>query len=324
MKPRFLTIILLFTATFILIPDIAFASAESNGHGLLASIGISILSATVFAYIAHLTKQPLILAYIGAGIIIGPQIGFGWVQSESDIQVIAEMGLILLLFMIGLELDLKKLKESGKSLIITGIFQFILCVAMGLGFFYLLGFTIGNPQTLTYQIMGVPIIGGPYDLLYLAVCIGISSTTIVVKILHEKYELDTLAGRITLGVLVFQDIWAILVLGIQANLTNPAIFDILFSFVKGGILVVISLMISKYILGAVFKQLAQSPELVLVASLGWCVFICGLAGIFGLSLEMGALIAGAAISTFPYNLDVIAKIVSIRDFFITLFLVYIP
>ncbi len=321
MKPRFLTIILLFTATFILIPDIAFASAESNGHGLLASIGISILSATVFAYIAHLTKQPLILAYIGAGIIIGPQIGFGWVQSESDIQVIAEMGLILLLFMIGLELDLKKLKESGKSLIITGIFQFILCVAMGLGFFYLLGFTIGNPQTLTYQIMGVPIIGGPYDLLYLAVCIGISSTTIVVKILHEKYELDTLAGRITLGVLVFQDIWAILVLGIQANLTNPAIFDILFSFVKGGILVVISLMISKYILGAVFKQLAQSPELVLVASLGWCVFICGLAGIFGLSLEMGALIAGAAISTFPYNLDVIAKIVSIRDFFITLFFV---
>jgi Kef-type K+ transport system membrane component KefB len=216
---------------------------------------------------------------------------------------------------------LKKLKESGKSLIITGILQFILCVAMGFGFFYLLGFTISDHATLSYPILGIQIIGGPYDLLYLAVCIGISSTTIVVKLLYEKYELDTLAGRITLGVLVFQDIWAILMLGVQANLANPAVFDILFSFVKSGILVIISLLISKYILGRIFRQLAQSPELVLVASLGWCIFICGLASAFGLSLEMGALIAGAAISTFPYNLDVIAKIVSIRDFFITLFFV---
>lgn len=321
MKQKFLSIILLFVSITILIPEIAFASTDNSEHGLLASIGISILAATVLAYVAHLTRQPLILAYIAAGVMIAPQIGFGWVQNQHDIQVIAEMGLILLLFMIGLELDLKKLKESGKSLIVTGILQFILCVEMGLGFFYLLGFTMGDSLTFSYQILGVQIIGGPYDLLYLSVCIGISSTTIVVKLLHEKYELDTLAGRITLGVLVFQDIWAILILGIQPNLAHPAVLDILFSFVKGGILVIISLLISKYILGRVFKQLAQSPELVLVASLGWCVFICGLAGVFGLSLEMGALIAGAAISTFPYNLDVIAKIVSIRDFFITLFFV---
>lgn len=297
------------------------AGTHEIGQGLLNSIGISILSATVLAYLAYLLKQPLILAYLAAGIVIGPQMGFGWVTSDHDIEIIAEIGLILLLFMIGLELDLKKLKESGRSLITTGIWQFILCVAMGLGYFYLLGFTISGPEHFEYEIWGVPIIGGAYDLLYLAICIGISSTTIVVKLLYEKFELDTLAGRITLGVLVFQDIWAIVVLGIQPNLANPEILTILWSFAKGGFLVVISLLISRYLLRDIFKQFAKLPELVLVASLGWCVFICGIAKYFGLSLEMGALIAGAAISTFPYNLDVIAKIVSIRDFFITLFFV---
>ena len=316
-KKFFITLML----SIFLQPIPLLASTHELGQGLLNSIGISILSATVLAYLAYLIKQPLILAYLAAGIVIGPQMGFGWVTSDHDIEIIAEIGLILLLFMIGLELDLKKLKESGRSLIITGIWQFILCVAMGLGYFYLLGFTISGHERFEYEIWGVQIIGGAYDLLYLAICIGISSTTIVVKLLYEKFELDTLAGRITLGVLVFQDIWAIVVLGIQPNLANPEILTILWSFAKGGFLVVISLLISRYLLGNVFKQFAKLPELVLVASLGWCVLVCGIANSFGLSLEMGALIAGAAISTFPYNLDVIAKIVSIRDFFITLFFV---
>ena len=318
MEKKFL---ILFTLSLLLQPTQLLAGTHEMGEGLLNSIGISILSATFLAYFAYIIKQPLILAYLTAGIVIGPQMGFGLVTSEHDIEIIAEIGLILLLFMIGLELDLKKLRESGSSIIITGIWQFILCVAMGLGYCYLLGFTLGGQESFEYEICGVRLMGGPYDLLYLAICMGISSTTIVVKLLYSKFELDTLAGRITLGVLVFQDIWAIVVLGIQPNLANPEVVTILWSFAKGGFLVIISLLISRYLLGNVFKQLAKLPELVLVASLGWCVFVCGIANYFGLSLEMGALIAGAAISTFPYNLDVIAKIVSIRDFFITLFFV---
>jgi Kef-type K+ transport system membrane component KefB len=312
---------ILFTLSLLLQPTQLLAGTHEMGEGLLNSIGISILSATFLAYFAYIIKQPLILAYLAAGIVIGPQMGFGLVTSEHDIEIIAEIGLILLLFMIGLELDLKKLRESGSSIIITGIWQFILCVAMGLGYCYLLGFSLGGQEPFEYEIWGVRLMGGPYDLLYLATCMGISSTTIVVKLLYSKFELDTLAGRITLGVLVFQDIWAIVVLGIQPNLANPEVVTILWSFAKGGFLVIISLLISRYLLGNVFKQFAKLPELVLVASLGWCVLVCGIANYFGLSLEMGALIAGAAISTFPYNLDVIAKIVSIRDFFITLFFV---
>jgi len=300
-------------------PDPAWAAAVGAGHELLTSIGISIIAATVLAYLANMLKQPMLLAIIAAGAAIGPQFGLGLVRSKDDIGIISEIGLILLLFMIGLELDLKKIKEAGKSLIITGVLQFVLCVAMGLVFFLLLGFTIGPPYE--YRIFGVKVLGGEYDLLYLAVCISLSSTAIVVRLLYEKFELDTLAGRLTLGVLVFQDIWAILMLSIQPTLANPRLLSLVLNLAQGIILVVISLLMSKYVLGYFFTRVAKKPELVLVASLAWCFFICGIASYFELSLEMGALIAGAAISTFPYNAEIIAKIVSIRDFFITLFFV---
>jgi len=296
------------------------ARAESGGsaHGLLSGIGISIMAAGILAFLGHGLKQPLLLAYLAAGIAIGPQCGLGLVQKQ-DIGTIVEIGLILLLFMIGLELDLKKLKEFGRSLMVAGIGQFALCFLLGLGFFALLGFTVGPPYD--YLILGVHLGGGEYDLLYLAAVTSLSSTAIVVKLLHEKFELDTLAGRLTLGVLVFQDLWAIILLSLQPTLADPRLLNLLQELTDGVILVGLSFLLSKYLLGAILRRVAKSPELMLVISLAWCFAICGLAHQLELSLEMGALVAGAAISTFPYNVDVIAKIVSIRDFFITLFFV---
>jgi Kef-type K+ transport system membrane component KefB/Trk K+ transport system NAD-binding subunit len=290
------------------LPTAALAKTDHGAYGadLISSIGISIVIATVLAYLANLGKQPLLLAYLIAGVIVGPKIGLGIVSNQADIEVIAEIGLILLLFMIGLEINVRKLLESGRALVVAGVLQFVLCVLLGIGFFGLIGYSVGQ---------------GSYDLLYLAICCAMSSTTIVVKLLYEKFELDTLAGRITVGILVFQDIWAIVVLGVQPNLADPQALKILWSFAKGGLLVLASLTVSKYVLGAVFRRIAKLPELVLVASLAWVFLVAGAADALGLSREMGALIAGIAISTFPYNLDVISKIVSIRDFFLTLFFV---
>lgn len=305
-KQSLMALLFLFFLVTLLLPEVALAGGKEGHHNLISSIGYSIVAAAILAYLGYLSKQPLILAYIAAGVIIGPKIGLGLVPGEEEIAVISEIGLVLLLFMIGLEIDLKKLKESGKTLITSGILQFLLCLLLGLGFIALLGYTMDS---------------GRYDLAYLAACCALSSTTIVVKLLYSKFELDTLAGRLTLGILVFQDIWVIILLGIQPNLANPDILQILFSFVKGAFLVGLSFMVSKFVLPAIFKTIAKVPELVLVASLGWCFLICGAAGFLGLSIEMGALIAGVAISTFPYNLDLIAKVISIRDFFITLFFV---
>jgi Kef-type K+ transport system membrane component KefB len=277
---------------------------EESGSSLISSIGISIIAATALGYLAQRLRQPLILAYILAGVLVGPEIGLRLIPSRADVEVISEIGLILLLFMIGLEIDVKKLKESGKALILTGFSQFLLCAGLG---------------ALVVPLI-VPGLHG-YEPYYLAACLALSSTAIVVKLLFSKSEIDTVAGRITLGVLVFQDVWAIVLLAIQPNLANPDALSLLLSFAKGAALVGASLLLSRFVLPQLFKSIARTPELLLVASLGWCFLVAAGASLLGLSVEMGALIAGVAISTFPYNLDVIAKVVSIRDFFVTLFFV---
>jgi Kef-type K+ transport system membrane component KefB len=278
---------------------------------LLSSIGLSIAVAAAFAFGASKLKQPPILAYLAAGMLVGPEIGLRWITDHGTIEVISEIGLILLLFIIGLEMDIKKLRASGKPVILTGLLQFGFCAAMGFAFFYGLGFRLGQPEAL----------GGPFGLFYTAVTAALSSTMIVVKLLYDKFELDTLPGRITLGVLVFQDIWAIIVLVLQPNLDNPQLAPLAASFGKGGLLIAISILASRYLLPSLFQSIAKVPELVLVGSLAWCFVMSGGAHAAGLSREMGALIAGVTLSSFPYRLDVIAKVTSIRDFFVTLFFV---
>ncbi len=272
---------------------------------LLSGIAICVAVAAVFGLIGWRLRQPLILAYLLAGVVIGP-VGLRWVTNLESIQTVAEIGLILLLFVIGLEIDLKKLAAAGPPMLVTGALQVPICIALGLGYFALLGVHNG---------------GGDYSLLYLAACMSMSSTLVVVKLLNDRMELDTLPGRITLGVLVIQDLWSVVMLAVQPNITNPNLLPLLFSLLKGVILVGGALAISRFLLPYAFRSVAKAPELILVTALAWCFFVAGVASVIGLSREMGALIAGVSLSTFPYNLDVIAKAVSIRDFFVTLFFV---
>ncbi|MCS6927331.1 MAG: cation:proton antiporter [Candidatus Binatia bacterium] len=287
-------------------------SIAPASHGdLLGSIGLCVTTAAVCALVASRVKQPLLLAYLVAGLLIGPEVGFGWITDTEVIAAISEIGLILLLFLIGLEMDLHTLRAAGKPVLVTGVLQFLLCVALGGVFYPLLGFRLGEEGA----------VGGPFGLAYLAVTSALSSTMIVVKLLYDKFELDTLPGRITLGILVCQDIWAILVLALQPNLLNPQLSLLLLSFAKGAVVVAASFVVSRYVLPGVFRSIAKLPEVMLLAALAWCFLVCTVADAAGLSREMGALIAGVAMSVFPYGLDITAKITSIRDFFVTLFFV---
>lgn len=274
-------------------------------HDVLAQIALAIVAATVFAFLARLARQPLILGYIVAGVVIGGTQGLGWIDAHA-IEPVSHLGLILLLFMIGLEIDLKKIRRSGKAVAVTGTLQFAICVALGVFILPLVGFGAD---------------AGAYDALYLAVALALSSTMIVVKILYDKEELDTLTGQITLGVLVFQDIWAILFVALQPNLADPQIALILASLLKGVAIVAFALLASRYVLPRIFHSMAQVPELLVIGALAWCFLIVLISARLGMSKEMGALIAGISLSTFPYNLDVVAKVISLRDFFITLFFV---
>jgi Kef-type K+ transport system membrane component KefB len=273
---------------------------------LLTNIGLAIVTATAFGLLAKSLRQPLLLAYLAAGVVLGPEMGLGWIQDKAAINTISEIGLILLLFIIGLEIDLKKLMASGRTLVVCGILQIVICVLLGVGFALSFGFALGQ---------------GRFDALYISVALASASTMIVVKLLYDKFELSSLPGRITLGILVFQDIWTILFLAVQPNLLNPEVLVLALSFAQGAGLVVLSLLASRYVLPRVFSFVAKVPELLLVLAVSWCFLVSGVAGAVGLSREMGALIAGVSLSTFPYNVDVIAKVINIRDFFVILFFV---
>jgi Kef-type K+ transport system membrane component KefB len=163
--------------------------------------------------------------------------------------------------------------------------------------------------------------GMRWDPLYLAIAVALSSTVIIVKVLYEKRELDTLPGRITLGVLVLQDLFAILFLAVQPNLDNLQIGILALSVGRVFVLVGAALVVSRFVLPWLFHHIARSPELVLVGALAWCFLVGEVGARLQLSREMGALIAGVALSTFPYALDVTARVTTLRDFFITLFFV---
>ncbi len=273
------------------------------GHGLVTEIAICIIAAWIVAVLSQVARQPLLLAYLVAGFAIGPH-GCKFITNANDIATISEIGLNLLLFMIGLEIDLKKMLSAGKVITVTAAVQILGCVCFGWVVFDL----IGPAQNRLEAV-------------YLATAAAMSSTIIIVKILYDKRELETLAGRITLGVLVLQDIAVILFLAIQPNLKNPAISLLLLALGKVILLVAVAFVVSRFVLPPVFKLVARLPELVLVGALAWCFAMAGFAGWLGLSTAMGALIAGVMISTFPYTLDVVAKVTSLRDFFVTLFFV---
>jgi Kef-type K+ transport system membrane component KefB len=272
-------------------------------HGLVTEIAICIIAAWIVAVASQVARQPLLLAYLVAGFAIGPH-GFKWITNVHDIATISEIGLSLLLFMIGLEIDLKKMLSAGKVITLTAGVQILGC--------FLLGWVV-------FDICG-PARNG-LEALYLAVAAAMSSTIIIVKILYDKRELETLAGRITLGVLVLQDIGTILFLAVQPDLKNPAIGPLVQALGNVILLLSVAFLVSRFILPPVFKAVARLPELVLVGALAWCFAMAGFAGWLGLSTAMGALIAGVMISTFPYTLDVVAKVTSLRDFFVTLFFV---
>lgn len=273
---------------------------------ILIEIGLCVVAATVLAYVAKLARQPLLLAYIGAGVLLGP-VGLALIKEQHTIERLAELGLAFLLFIVGLEIDVKKLMASGRVASITTVVQ-----VAGAG---LLGF--GAAAALGYRGL---------DAAYLGAAVAFSSTMIVVKLLADRFELDTDPGRLTLGILLVQDVLAIVVLAVQPELgggggERSPLVTVGLSALRGLGLLAGTLALSRWVLPPIFRFVAKVPEVLLLSAISWCFLVCYAALEAQFSVAMGALIAGVSMSTFPYSIDVVAKLQSLRDFFVTLFFV---
>ena len=198
---------------------------------LIRNITFCIAAAWILGVAAQWLKQPVILAYLLGGFIVGPH-GMGWVHEQKSIEIISELGLIFLLFLIGLEIDLKKIARAGRVITWSAGSQILGGCVLAFALFRALGFPAGSQG---------------WDAIYLAVAAAMSSTVIIVKVLYEKRELDTLPGRITLGILVIQDLFAILFLAIQPSLDHFKVTVLLESLLRVGVLVAVAVAVSLYL-----------------------------------------------------------------------------
>ncbi len=266
-------------------------------------LGISAL----VGFIAVQLKQPLIVAFIAVGILVGPAV-FGLIESHEQIELLAHLGIAILLFIVGLKLDLHIIKTMGVVALFTGLGQVL--------FTSVFGFFIG-------LALGLSVVGA----LYVAVALTFSSTIIIVKLLSDKRELDALHGRIAIGFLIVQDIVVVLaMIGLTAagqaggEQTHLGV-EMLLVAVKGALMLVAVALLMRYVIPTLLRYLARSAELLVLFAIAWAILGAAAGQALGYSQEVGAFLAGVSLASTHYRELIGARLVSLRDFLLLFFFI---
>jgi Kef-type K+ transport system membrane component KefB len=266
---------------------------------------ILIFLAALFGGLGQMLKQPLIVMFIALGIVVGPSL-LDVVQSQAQIHLLAELGIAVLLFIVGLKLDLRLIQTIGKTALLTGLGQVFFTSGVGYFIGIWLGFT-------------------PLHSLYIAVALTFSSTIIIVKLLSDKKEIDSLHGQISIGFLIVQDIVVILAmivlsaLGRESSGSLPV--EMALTVGKGMILIAIVFVVTKYVLPRLSFFLAKSQELLALFAVAWALSLAALSDIIGFSSEVGAFLAGVSLATSPFKENISSRLVNLRDFLLLFFFV---
>ena len=251
-------------------------------------------------------RQPLISAFILVGVLVGP-VGLDWVHAHDQVELFAELGVSVLLFVVGLKLDPGLIRTVGMVSVIVGIGQMALTAILG----YSLALAFGLEAFAAF---------------YVAAALTFSSTIIIVKLLSDKREIDALYGRIAIGILIVQDIVVVLLM-LLLGAYGSDISDVNFALeslkvlAKGtGFLVLVGL-VTRFVLPLLLHSLARSSELIVLFAIAWAIGLASLGVALGFSQEVGALVAGVSIAATPYRASLAARLVPLRDFLLLFFFI---
>jgi Kef-type K+ transport system membrane component KefB len=274
---------------------------------LTRSLGIIVIVGAIFALAARPVKIPTIVAYLLAGLVLGPLTGLVVVSENLDL--ISHVGVALLLFLVGLELSFDRVRDVGRVVVVAGVAQMALTAAGG----YLIAHALGF---------------GMAESLVLAAATTFSSTVIVVKLLGEQGELGLRYGRLAIGIFLIQDLVAVLLLtflaGFESNgAATPVAIATEMIRAFGGVIVlfVLALVASRHLLPRPFAWVARSPDTLFIASLSWCFLLAVGGEWMGLSLEIGAFLAGIALAQLPFNQELHRRVHPLMNFFIAVFFI---
>ncbi len=273
-------------------------------HDVFNELSLIIAIGAGVSLLMRLFKQPLIIGHILTGIVVGPSV-LHLIQSADTIQVFSKIGIALLLFIIGLGLNPKVIKEVGKVAALAGFLQMGLTAIFG----WIAGTVLGLTRT---------------EAVILAISLSFSSTIIILKILSDKKEQSRLYGKITIGILLMQDIvaaTALLVFTAQSGEKGFSLSQLLQLAAKGTLIAVPLFVIGYKVLPRLHKLIAGSQEFLFLFALGWGFGCAALFEISGFSLEVGALVAGVALAGLPYTQEISSRLRPLRDFFVVVFFI---
>lgn len=273
---------------------------------VFTQIGIILGLAIIGGGLAQLLRQPLIVAFIAVGIFLGPS-ATGMVVHSSEVELFARLGIALLLFIVGLKLDLHIIRTVGPVALASGLGQVVFTSAVG----YLIAIMLGM---------------SPVTALYVAVALTFSSTIIIVKLLTDKREVDSLHGRIAVGFLIVQDIVVVLVMiGLtafgQADAGAHLGWEAIEVLIRGALMLAVVAALMRYVLPQMLHRLAFSQELLTLFAIAWAVLGAVAGEALGFSREVGAFLAGVSIASTPYREQVAARLASLRDFLLLFFFI---
>ncbi|MCU4752808.1 cation:proton antiporter [Halobacteria archaeon AArc-curdl1] len=270
---------------------------------LATDFAVLIVAATVLSYIARLTKQPTIVAYVLTGLVVGP-IGFGIVAEDQLIEILAELGLGFLLFLLGIEMRFEDIREIARPVAAIAFGQAILQAIASTAVALFLGFTL-------------------FQSLMIALATTFGATPIIVKVLGDKDDLETLYGKVDVGVLIFQDIYLVMALAILAVGSVEGIGEIAANigrvFLLMGLIGLVSSLASKYFLPTLLRASAANKSTLFTVGIAWAFLFIFAAESLELSVEIGAFLAGLALAQLPYSTELKERMRPVTNFFIAIF-----
>ncbi len=273
----------------------------------LGELAVMLVLASVLGIILRILKQPLLLAYLATGIVIGSYSYLSMGEGDT-IETFSTLGVMFLLFLVGLEMDYKSLKKIGKLSLAIGLGQ-VIFTSIG-------GFLIG------YYAFGFDFFAS----IYIAIALTFSSTVIIIKLLSDKGSLTSLHGRAAVGLLLVQDLVVILILiGLNAIAIEGGIdiLSLLQTAVGGVALFIIMLLLGRNIFPFIFSRVAKSQELLFLVTLAWLLFFSVTVEQFGFSIEIAGFLGGVALANSAEKYHIASKVRPLRDFFVLVFFVFL-
>jgi Kef-type K+ transport system membrane component KefB len=275
---------------------------------LFYEIAALLVLAAGVGFLGLMLRQPLIVSFIAVGILAGPSV-LDIARSDEQIDLLAELGIAVLLFLVGLKLDFKLVRTLGPVALVTGLGQVLFTTIFGFGIALALGL---DARTA----------------LYVAVALTFSSTIIIVKLLSDKREIDALHGRIALGFLIVQDLVVVIAMIVlsaigvgEAAGSDGAVTAVLRVLAYGLAMLAAVILFIRYIADPLVERLSRAPELLVSFAIGWAALLAALGHYLGFGKELGGLLAGVSLASTPFREAIAARLASLRDFLLLFFFI---